>query len=196
MSPLPQASTDSDDDCIKRVPDYIFRCSYCIKLIAEDSPVYMRQDHSYCTLACRNKGLSRLFSQLKENQIEEAIKKSAGSLAQSGDRAHSDCSIASRTTMPTVTDSSNCGDDVQPGVLARFGQALMNAVLQRVASRAWGEQALRTYSSGMLWGKEFTKNHSSAQMLFEYMPEVDRYLSQSTPFHHCLSAKRLDVLAC
>merc|ERR1719454_1967213 len=94
------SGSNSDDESIsKGVPDYLFRCSYCIKLIAEDSPVYMRQDHSYCSLTCRDRGLSRLFTQLKETQLQEASKQtSPGSLAASIDRVRSDSSIASKTT--------------------------------------------------------------------------------------------------
>jgi hypothetical protein len=62
--------------------------------------------------------------------------------------------------------------------LAWLGRKIMNAMLQRVSSRAWGAQVLRTYSSGMLWGRELTKN-SSAHMLFNYLPEVDHVLNKS-----------------
>lgn len=163
------------DDCINNAvaPDYLFRCSYCIKLIAEDSPVFMRQDNSYCSLACRDKGLSRLFTQLKESQLEEAGKLfSSCSLTE---RVHSDSSIASKTTHRTVNDA---GTEGKTSLFARLGQAVLDVVLQRVASKAWGEKALRTYSSGMMWGRQnsFIKNSTSAQRLFEYLPEVDHYL--------------------
>jgi hypothetical protein len=79
---------------------------------------------------------------------------------------------------------------------------VLDVVLQRVASKAWGAKALRTYSSGMLWGREFMKSHSSAQMLFEYFPEVDRYLSDcklDTLPSRCgsltLSSEHLEALA-
>lgn len=198
--------SDSDDECLKKcVPDYLFRCSYCIKLIAEDSPVYMRQDHSYCSLACRDKGLSRLFTQLKESQLQEASKlTSTGSLTPSLDRVRSDSSVASKSTHRTSAGTESCGEGgkEQAGLLVRLGQAVLDVVLQRVASKAWGAKALRTYSSGMLWGREFMKNSSSAQMLFEYLPEVDRYLSDAkleTLPSRCglstLSSEHLEALA-
>jgi len=175
----------------KMQPDYLFRCSYCIKLIAEDSPVYMRQDHSYCSLTCRDKGLSRLYTQLRETQLNEAAsKKSDGSL-EAFERVRSDSSITSKTTHRTGTDSMVEGN--QTGYLARFGQAVLDAMLKRVATRVWGAQVLRTYSSGVLYARDYMKN-SSAQRLFHYLPEVDHYLRE-TSYENCLSSERLESLA-
>lgn len=169
--------TGGGDDCMGNcVPDYLFRCSYCIKLIAEDSPVYMREDHSYCTLKCRDKGLSKLFTQLKESQLQEVWTRASSGLSVDKMRSHS--SLTSKTAHSTATDSSPQGTK-QAGVFARLGQAVLDVVLQRVASRSWGEKALRTYSSGILWGREYLQSHASAQTLFEYFPEVDHYLSSA-----------------
>lgn len=159
-----------------RVPDYFFRCSYCIKLIAEDSPVYMRHDHCYCSPLCRDKGLSRLYTSLKESQLMEAGRHSSGSLATSGN-VKSDSSIASRTTHRTLEDHEGW----RLGPLARLGQRVIDAMLQRVASQSWGAQVLRTYSSSMLWGREITKG-SSVAPLFSYLPEVDQYIARSESF--------------
>jgi len=52
--------------------DYNFRCSYCIKLIAQDSPVYMGFDCAYCSTSCRNKGQSSLYRKLRDLQSESA----------------------------------------------------------------------------------------------------------------------------
>mmetsp|Transcript_74386 Transcript_74386/g.206516 ORF Transcript_74386/g.206516 Transcript_74386/m.206516 type:complete len:206 (-) Transcript_74386:123-740(-) len=158
-------------DSVARVPDYLFRCSYCIKLIAEDSPVYMRHDSWYCSTGCRDKGLSRLYTSLKESQLHDAMYcPSSGSLTTSGNWK-SDSSLASRTTHRSGKDD----EGRRQGPLARLGQRVLDAMLQRVASRAWGAQVLRTYSSGMLWGRELTKD-TSARALFNYLPEVDRFL--------------------
>lgn len=159
-----------------RVPDYFFRCSYCIKLIAEDSPVYMRHDHCYCSSLCRDKGLSRLYTSLKESQLLEAGR-SSGSLATSGN-VKSDSSIASRTTHRTLDDHA---EGWRLGPLARLGQRVIDAMLQRVASQTWGAQVLRTYSSSMLWGREITKG-SSVAPLFNYLPEVDHYIPKSESY--------------
>lgn len=174
-----RSEVGSDDESInKGVPDYLFRCAYCIKLISEDAPVYMRQDHSYCSFTCRDKGLSKLYTQLKETQLQEASKQTSNGSLTALDRVRSDSSVASKSTLRTSAGTESCSEgSIQPSLIVRFGQAVLDVVLQRVASKAWGAKALRTYSSGMLWGKEFMKSNSSAQKLFEYLPEVDRYLS-------------------
>lgn len=50
--------------------DFQFRCNYCIKLIAQDRPVYMRHDLSYCSTSCRSRGRSALYTNLRGLQIE------------------------------------------------------------------------------------------------------------------------------
>lgn len=50
--------------------DYQFRCNYCIRLIGQDSEVYMRNDLSYCSSSCRRKGRSALYSNLQAVQLE------------------------------------------------------------------------------------------------------------------------------
>mmetsp|Transcript_102051 Transcript_102051/g.263843 ORF Transcript_102051/g.263843 Transcript_102051/m.263843 type:complete len:213 (-) Transcript_102051:84-722(-) len=162
-----------------RMPDIFFRCNYCIKLISEDAPVYMRDDHCYCSPTCRDKGISRLYTSLKESQMHDG-KLSSGSLATSGN-AKSDSSLTSRTTHRTYTDELADYGEGRFGRLARLGQRVIDVVLQRVASQTWGAQVLRTYSSGMLWGREFTKN-SAVAPLFNYLPEVDQFL-KSDSYH-------------
>jgi|Transcript_39320 hypothetical protein len=167
------------DGDTSHMPDFFFRCNYCIKLISEDSPVYMRHDHCYCSPACRDKGLSRLYTSLKESQLQDG-RLSSGSLATSGN-AKSDSSLTSRTTHRTYDELDLHGDSRLVGRLARLGQRVIDVVLQRVASQTWGAQVLRTYSSGMLWGREFTKN-SAVGPLFNYLPEVDQYMAKSDSY--------------
>jgi len=172
-------------------PDYLFRCSYCIKLIGTDSPVYMRHDYCYCSPLCRDKGLSRLYTSLKESQLE-AGKLSSGSLATTGN-VRSDSSIASRTTSRTLHEDFAEGGRL--GILARLGHRVIDAMLQRVASQSWGAQVLRTYSSSMLWGRELTQN-SSVSPLFNYLPQVDQYIPKSDSYQtdKTPSSENLDTL--
>mmetsp|Transcript_82348 Transcript_82348/g.218503 ORF Transcript_82348/g.218503 Transcript_82348/m.218503 type:complete len:208 (-) Transcript_82348:155-778(-) len=154
-----------------RCPDYHFRCAYCIKFIDEDSPVYMRHDTCYCSPRCRDKGLSRLYTNLKESQLQEMGKYSSGGTLATSGNIKSESSITSRAT--TCIDDHAEGGRLGP--LARLGQRVIDVLLQRVASQAWGAQALRTYSSGMLWGRELVKD-TSARALFSFLPEVDHYI--------------------
>lgn len=165
------------------VPDYFFRCSYCITLIGEDAPVYMRDDSCYCSSSCRGKGLSKLYRDLKAQQISDAAGFQVSGSLNSLPRSRSDSSIDSRSI-------SHGDGEGNSGLLTRLGHAVFHRMLQSVAARAWGAQALRTYSSGMLWGRELTKN-SSVQRIFNYLPEVDHYLDEDgDSSYNCLGYHR------
>eukprot|EP00928_Gymnodinium_smaydae_P015675 TRINITY_DN15804_c0_g1_i1.p1 TRINITY_DN15804_c0_g1~~TRINITY_DN15804_c0_g1_i1.p1 ORF type:complete len:229 (+),score=14.81 TRINITY_DN15804_c0_g1_i1:187-873(+) len=153
------------------VPDFLFRCCYCIKFIADDSAVYMRHDCAFCSHHCRDRGVSRLYTSLRENQLRELNRwpPSGGSLCSS--YARSDSSLASYATTNRTQE-----DEGHRGRIARLGQRVLDAMLKRVASKGWGAQVLQTYSSGMMWGREITKN-TSARALFEFLPEVDHVLT-------------------
>jgi len=181
LQPIEFCRAETADNIEYHVADYIFRCSYCIKLIGEDAAVYMRCDHSYCSSTCRDKGLSRLYMNLKERQLCDGLgKSSAGWLASSANwKSDSSMSSKTTTTQRTGQDDAEGGRKTQPrSVFARLGQRVLDVMLQRVESQSWGTQVMQTYSSGMLWGKDFTKN-SSVQALFDYPPEVDPYLEPS-----------------
>jgi hypothetical protein len=178
-------------------PDPLFRCKYCIKLIAEGAPVYMWQDHSYCSLACRDSDLSRSLhgdaASRKESQIQEAFDTASDSFCTLN--RMSDSSLASKTTRQKGTADPHGKRQPKKGFLGLCGQAILDIVLKRIASKSWGEQVLRTYSSGMLWGQEITKG-SSAQRIFSYLPEVDHYLNDSCgSLNHAQSTDHLMSLA-
>jgi len=156
------------------LPDYLFRCNYCIKLIADDSPVYMRHDCSFCSPLCRDRGISLLYMRLKDTQLSH--KPPSGCSLSNSNRITSDSSICSKATRRH--DDEFDGATTRLGPLYRLGHRVMDTLLQRVASRTWGNQALRTYSSGMLWGRELTQNSSVCGALFNYLPEVEHYLGQ------------------
>ena len=46
---------------------------------------------------------------------------------------------------------------------------------QVVHNNPAGEKMLRTYSSGLIWGREYTRN-SSFNYLFQYLPDIENYL--------------------
>jgi hypothetical protein len=175
-------------------PDPLFRCNYCIKLIAPSAPVHMWQDHSYCSLACRDSDLSKLHTSQKESQIQAASDTVSGSFSTLN-RIRSDSSLASKTTHHKGAADVHGKRQTKMGFLRLCGQAILGIVLQRIASKSWGEQVLRTYSSGMLWGQEFTKG-SSAQRILSYLPEVDHHLHESCGYlNHARSADHLASLA-
>lgn len=161
----------SNDMTPPLVTDYIFRCSHCIKLIAEDSDVYMLDDHCYCSYNCREKGLSRLYTNLREVQLRGTL---AGPLATS--LAHkSDSSISYTLDSASSVDDHWLATQEQVTPLLRFGMRVADVLVQWVADRPWGAQILRTYSSSMLWGREMVKD-SSASTLLDFLPQVDHYI--------------------
>merc|ERR1719362_225865 len=187
MTPL----TRKDSSGATCQPDYHFRCSNCIKLIAEDAPVYMRHDHWFCSHDCRGRGLSRLYANLKDAQLQEIGRQSSMTTLTTSSRTSrtkSDSSIVSRNR--TGSESSDKAGGGRLALFARVGQKVMDVLLQRVASRSWGAKALRTYSSGMLWGRDMTKD-TSACTLFSYLPEVDGYLTHASTAQMAMPSERL-----
>merc|ERR1719188_747058 len=59
------------EECIsEHRMDFHFRCNWCIQFIAQDRPVYMLNDLSYCSATCRRRGRSKLYSNLKSLQLD------------------------------------------------------------------------------------------------------------------------------
>mmetsp|Transcript_9166 Transcript_9166/g.24137 ORF Transcript_9166/g.24137 Transcript_9166/m.24137 type:complete len:179 (-) Transcript_9166:151-687(-) len=158
-----------------------FTCSCCARLIGEGGAVYMRHDQWYCSPRCRDDGLLRPLATEPRVLGERRSRVSCGSLAASS-RARSDTTLSASLGSQADVLKAHCAGHAQGGLvrdlLAWVGQRLVDVVLQRVASCAWGEQALRTYSSGVLLGSEFTKG-SSVQLLLNYFPEVDHFVKRS-----------------
>eukprot|EP00438_Fugacium_kawagutii_P021402 Skav232449 [mRNA] locus=scaffold189:455322:462639:- [translate_table: standard] len=101
-------------------PDYVFRCSCCVRMIPESAPVYMRDDLTYCSASCRDRGLSRLYVNLKQSQLEgprlPCLPKS-GSLATASNYK-SQSSLATKTEHTEVTDVSATTDEMDCACLS------------------------------------------------------------------------------
>jgi len=165
--------------------DFVFRCNNCIKLIPDGSPVYMRNDYSYCSTGCREKGVSNLYAKLVETQL--AVAKSL-----MWQRSNSLNSINSKSdsSLYDKSEKSSLGEDPHSIIedqlfsakrLGRFGLQIIDRVLRGVSSKHWGDKMLRTYSSGLIWGRSASRN-SSMSFVFSYFPEVDEYIG-SDPAH-------------
>ena len=122
-----------------------FRCSCCVRVIPEHMPVYMRDDFTYCSSSCRDRGLSKIFVNLKLPQLEGRKLPSGGSLAAARNKSSS--SLA-KTEDTEVTDA----EEVERGRLShlvQIGQRVLAALL-RVASKSWGAQVLHEIL-GLSW---------------------------------------------
>lgn len=178
-------------------PDYVFRCSCCIRMIPETAPVYMRDDLTYCSSSCRDRGLSRLFVNLKQSQLEGPRLPSGGSL-QTASNYKSESSLATKTERTELTEETDVStteemDWGRLGRLAKIGQRVIDALLKRVASKTWGAQVLRTYSTSVLWGREVAEN-SAVAPLFNYLPQVDQYMQKDLSFDMSPRSDAVDIL--
>lgn len=96
----------------------------------------MRDDFTYCSSSCRDRGLSRIFVNLKLPQLEGRKLPSGSSLAAARNKSSS--SLAKTET--EVTDVST--EEMERGRLShlvQIGQRVLAALL-RVASKSWGAQ--------------------------------------------------------
>lgn len=152
-------------------PDFVFRCNQCVQLIPENSPVYMRNDFSFCSTTCRAKGVSHSYARLVEAQLVKAQHNhsSMQSLnSRSGSSLHSS---GSRGEM----EPAETKEGIFQSRIAAFGKRVLDHFLTRVGSNTWGDRMLRTYSSSRMWGQDLTRD-SSFNVMFSYLPDVDEYL--------------------
>ncbi|CAL1168685.1 unnamed protein product [Cladocopium goreaui] len=153
--------------------------------LAHHHKVYMRDDLTYCSSSCRDRGLSRLYVNLKQSQLEGPRLPSGASL-QTASNYKSESSLATKTERTEITEVTEISTSEEMdwgrlGRLAKIGQRVIDALLKRVASKTWGAQVLRTYSTSVLWGREVAEN-SAVAPLFNYLPQVDQYMQKDLSF--------------
>ncbi|CAD7968110.1 unnamed protein product [Amoebophrya sp. A120] len=162
--------------------DFLFRCNHCVKLIPEAAAIYMRNDSSYCSTVCRKKGISPHYTNLVGHQLrlmqtketEHVPMSSVRSESSIGDR--SDTHDSSHHT--TEDDSNNTTTKLPFRLVAKLGQKILDKLIPVVKENPAGDRILRTYSSGLIWGKEYTRN-SSFNFLFQYFPNLDAYYPEN-----------------
>ncbi|CAD7970584.1 unnamed protein product [Amoebophrya sp. A25] len=167
--------------------DFLFRCNHCVKLIPESAPIYMRNDSSYCSTVCRKKGISPLYTNLVDQQLK---------LMQNDLQDHVPLTkITSESSVQSRSDSQGeePGDGILPfRLVAKLGQKILDKIIPVVKDNAAADRMLRTYSSGLVWGKEYTRN-SSFNFLFHYFPNIDQYYPQDSSLHRENTEIRLQL---
>merc|ERR1719219_3010754 len=83
----------------------------------------MRHDHWFCSPVCRGRGLSRLYANLKDAQLQEVGRQSSVATLTTSSKTKSDSSLASRNR--TSSESSNNAGGGRLAVFARVGQKVM-----------------------------------------------------------------------
>mmetsp|Transcript_26622 Transcript_26622/g.63461 ORF Transcript_26622/g.63461 Transcript_26622/m.63461 type:complete len:196 (-) Transcript_26622:282-869(-) len=149
--------------------DCIFRCSCCMQLIANDAPVYMRHDLTYCSPYCRDRAVPAPEDvkpeavEVKEQKFQLTKKVSGSSLSAAGN-------YKSNSTLTSITESRMSEEVADWGRfagIAKLGQRLIGVLLQRVASKTWGAEVLKTCSSG-----------TALAPIFNFLPQVDQYTNK------------------
>jgi len=178
---VPIDMQNSTSQLKERGVDFLFRCNHCIKLVPDTAPIYMRHDSSYCSTSCREKGVSSLYTSLVGQQLKLLSQKDDVSLMN----VKSDSSIHSRFSEQSEDKEEQRG--VHRRILQRIGEAILSRVVPSISRSTAGDRILRTYSSGLVWGKEYTRN-SSFNWLFQYMPEIDEYWEPGMDDPHASSS--------
>jgi len=152
--------------------DFIFRCSYCIKLIGQDSPVYMGHDLSYCSAACRRRGRSALYANLKGLQLERLreMRGSASASATSGlSSAASESSLAPSSAVErTRVRKGPLGWVLGKVVDAIYSRLPIAPLVQAASAAVLGQLSHLQPGQG-----------SSLHRLFAYLPEGHSFVDGS-----------------
>lgn len=146
--------------------DFLFRCNYCIKLIAQDRPVYMRHDCSYCSTACRRRGRSSLYANLMNIQLER-LRELRHSPSESGTSALSTAMSDSSLT------SSKCTERGRRGPLGWVLGKVFDVISNRLLVSPLVPATVHAASSALL-GR--IQPGSSLHRLLGYVPEAHSFL--------------------
>ncbi len=150
-----------------------FKCSQCFKLIDLGKPIYMRNDFPYCSKDCREMGVSSIYRVL----FGSALDNDAGFVTRI--IRHIGGSVASISSLGSADDYDDLPTDAASiesrnvALAARArAKSFLNSVIGSVKKTSVGSSFIRSYSNGVLWGKDITRN-TSFNMLFSYLPELN-----------------------
>lgn len=146
-----------------------FKCSQCFKVIDLGKPIYMRNDFPYCSKDCREIGVSSVYRVL----FGSALDNDAGFVTRI--IRHIGGSVASISSMESSEECEDSGESADSRNVANAARAraksFLNSVIGTVKKTSVGSTVIRSYSNGILWGKDMTRN-TSFNMLFSYLPEI------------------------
>jgi len=169
---LPQTPVDGGSDKLScETPSSrcgAFQCSQCIRTIDVGRPIYMRNDFAYCSKDCRELGVSsmhRIFLQSSANQnsslVSRLLQRLGGSVASISSVDSSESFEAEDSNVTRIT-----------ALAQTRARSLLQKLVGSVSSTSLGSSLVRTYSTGLLWGRDVTRN-TSFNMLFAYLPDFN-----------------------
>mmetsp|Transcript_77883 Transcript_77883/g.178257 ORF Transcript_77883/g.178257 Transcript_77883/m.178257 type:complete len:229 (-) Transcript_77883:165-851(-) len=185
------SSTPQIPDCEEDSElDGEFWCHQCVKHIAADDPIYMRNDGTFCSASCRERGVSKKYEVLLESAKRVFLRSTpvsrgasfARSTLSSRPRMSSMDSCArgrisssgtnlSRSSIASSQSDSSCSTDTpRPGLVNR----LLSSAIQSVSLAIWG----KSLDSGVSLASMDTGLNREASMagVFNYLPEAGIYV--------------------
>ena len=149
-----------------------FECFQCMKSIEPGLPIYMRNDFTFCSKPCREKGIAPLYQMML---MESGDLRDARMLSAFRDRTSSLSSLAS---------SENADRKLSPvnivSTISNQAKQLLQRIVKSASTTSIGSSIFRTYSTSVVWGKDMTRN-TSFNMLFTYLPDIDEILASKSP---------------
>jgi hypothetical protein len=164
------SETSNSDSQLRNSPKSgSFKCSQCFREIELGRPIYMRNDFPYCTKDCRELGVSSIYRALFGSSFDNDAGFVNRLLKQIGGSNASFSSTEEFDDDDDIHETEN-GAKVAAAARAR-ARSFLNSIVGSMSKSSLGRSFLRTYSNGVLWGKDMTRN-SSFNMLFQYLPEI------------------------
>ena len=148
-----------------------FKCSQCFKVIEVGRPIYMRNDFPYCSKDCRELGVSSIYRVLFGSSIDNDAGFVNRLLRQIGG---SNASLSSLEDFEDDDEDSGRPPCTTVANAARArARSFLNSIVGSMSKTSLGSSFIRTYSNGVLWGRDMTRN-TSFNMLFAYLPELEK----------------------
>ena len=144
-----------------------FECFQCMKMIEAGLPIYMRNDFTFCSRSCRQKGIAPLYQMML---MESSDSRDAMMLSAFRDRTNSLSSMYSSDDAEKRSSSSNL-----VATVSNQARQLLQRIVRTASTTSIGSQIFKTYSSSIIWGKQMTRN-TSLNYLFAYLPDIDELL--------------------
>jgi hypothetical protein len=141
-----------------------FECFQCMTTIEAGLPIYMRNDFTFCSKACREKGIAPFYQLML---LESGDIRDARMLSAFRDRTSSLSSLASSETAEKKNSASNI-----ISVVSNQAKQLLQRIVRSASTTSIGSSIFRTYSTSVVWGKDLTRN-TSLNMLFTYLPDIE-----------------------
>jgi len=147
-----------------------FRCSYCVRLILEDQPVYMRNDCTFCTEGCRHKGPSALYANLREMGMERGSHLTRTVSESNATSLFSETAADSASIFESDDEEDEPDEEEAQGPL----RWILKTVISTLVSSFPTRKTFRSESAFML---DKLAHGSAMELALDYVPKVTSFAS-------------------